>query len=76
LLEHFGSAEAIVVNKKKAAGLWPCDDADCYGTAGENLDLELIFVEGILLPLGLIWAFVIANCNKRPGIRKAIELGD
>ena len=65
-----------MINKKEAAGLWASDDADCYGTAGKNLDSKLVLSKGILLPFGLIWAFVIANCNERPGIRKAIELGD
>ena len=76
MLEYFGGAEAIVVNKQKATGLWASDNANGYGTTGENLDLELIFGEGILLPFGLIWTFVIADCDERPGIRKAIKLSD
>ena len=61
LLEHFGSAEAIVINEEEAAGLGACDDADRYGTAGNDLGLELLPGERFLLPFGLVGALVVTN---------------
>ena len=50
-----------MINEEEAAGLWACDDADRYGTAGEDLGGQLLPGDGVLLPLGLVGALVIAD---------------
>ena len=68
LLQHLRGAEAIVIDKQQAAGLWTCDDANGYGTAGVDLGGELVLGERVLLPLGLIWTLVVADCDQSPMI--------
>lgn len=65
-----------MVNEQKAAGLWASNNANGYGTAGKNLDSKLVLSEGILLPFGLVWALVIANCDESPLRWQVMELLD
>ena len=50
-----------MINEEEAAGLGACDDADRYGTAGDDLGLELLPGDGVLLPFGLVGALVVTN---------------
>ena len=48
-----------MINEEEAAGLRACDDADRYGTAGDDLGLELLPGKGVFLPFGLVGALVV-----------------
>jgi hypothetical protein len=52
-----------VIDEQQATGLGTSDHANGYGTAGLDLSAELLLVEGMLLPLGLVGALVVADCN-------------
>jgi hypothetical protein len=61
-----------MVNEEEATGLRACDDAYGYSAAGVDLDGELIFGEGILLPLGLVGAFAMTDGNETPVVREDV----
>jgi hypothetical protein len=50
-----------VIDEQKAAGWWTCEDTNGDGAACVQLSFELALAEGVLLPLGLIWTFVVPN---------------
>jgi hypothetical protein len=74
LFEHFRGAEAIVIDKEEPAGLRACDHTDCNGAACGDLSGEIDAGDGVLLPLGLIGALVVAYSYQCPVIRELREL--
>ena len=57
-----------MVDEQEATGLGTGDDADSNGAAGVDLSSELLLSEGVLLPLGLVGALAVANCDEAPVI--------
>jgi hypothetical protein len=63
-----------MVNEQQAAGLGTSDYPNGNSAAGVDLDSELIFVEGILLPFGLVGAFAVTDGDESPVIWEEGEL--
>ena len=63
-----------MINEEQATGLRAGDDAHGHGTACGDLSSELILGEGVLLPLGLIGALVVADSDEPPVVGEGGEL--
>ena len=65
-----------MINEEQATRLRASDDANGNGAAGKDFGFKLVFVEWALLPLGLIGALVVADCDESPCMRKSLQLSD
>ena len=63
-----------MINEEKAAGLGASDHANGDGTAGIDLSGEISTKDGLLLPFGLVGAFVVADGYQCPVVGDIGEL--
>ena len=63
-----------MINKQQAAGLRTSDNTNGNGTTGLDLGCELVLGQGVLLPLGLIGALVVADGDQAPMVREEVKV--
>ena len=73
-LQDFGGADAVVIDEQQATGGRASDDADGLGAAAADLSCGRGLVEGVVGPVGLIGALVVADGDEGPVIRESLEL--
>ena len=63
-----------MIDEQQATGLRTSDDTNGNGAAGLDLGGELVLGQGVLLPLGLVRALVVADGDQAPVVGQEVKV--